>query len=75
VLFDGASAGVEIEPLDSAPGLRARPIGGGPRRWVSGRAAQLGSTGALVERDGVAGSRPVRRSAFYRNVQGWLRVG
>lgn len=75
VLFDGTSAGIEIEPLDSAPGLRARPIGGGHRRWVAGRAAQLGSTGALVERDGVAAPRAVRRAAFYRNVQGWLRVG
>ena len=75
VLFDGTCAGIEIEPLDTAPGLRARPIGGGPRSWAAGRAAQLGSTGALVERDGVAAPRPVRRSAFYRNVQGWLRVG
>jgi hypothetical protein len=75
VLFDGVSSGVEIEPIDAAPGLRARPIGGGPRSWVAGRAAQLGSTGVLVERDGVAAARPVRRSAFYRNVQGWLRVG
>jgi hypothetical protein len=75
VLFDGTSPGIEIEPLDTAPGLRARPIGGGPRRWVAGRAAQLGSTGASVERDGVAVPRAVRRSAFYRNVQGWLRVG
>jgi hypothetical protein len=75
VLFDGTSAGIEIEPLNTAPGLRARPIGGGPRRWVAGRAAQLGSTGALVERDGVAAPRAVRRSTFYRNVQGWLRVG
>ena len=74
VLFDGHGPGVEIEPLDAAPGLRARPLGGGPRSWVAGRAAQLGSTGAVVERDGVAATRPVRRSAFYRNVQGWLKV-
>ena len=75
VLFDGAGPGIEIEPLDRAPGLRARPLGGGPRSWVAGRAAQLGSTGVLVERDGVAAACPVRRSAFYRHVQGWLRVG
>ena len=74
VLFDGHGPGVEIEPLDAAPGLRARPLGGGPRSWVAGRAAQLGSTGAVLERDGVAAPRPVRRSAFYRNVQGWLKV-
>ncbi|MCV7072782.1 peptidase M50, partial [Mycobacterium rufum] len=39
------------------------------------RAAQLGTTGALVERDGVPGARPVRRSTFYRHTEGWLRVG
>jgi hypothetical protein len=45
-----------------------------PRRWVTGRAVQLGTTGALVVRDGVAAPRPVRRSTFYRHTQGWLAV-
>jgi hypothetical protein len=45
-----------------------------PRRWVTGRAAQLGTTAALVVRDGVAAPRPVRRSTFYRHTQGWLAV-
>ena len=79
VLFDGESAGVVIEPLPGMPGLRARVLGAGRsgpgRGWVAGRAAQLGSTGVLVERDGVAAARPARRSAFYRHIQGWLRVG
>ena len=75
VLFDGESAGVVIEPLAGMPGLRARALGAGSRGWVAGRAAQLGSTGVLVERDGVAAARPARRSAFYRHIQGWLRVG
>lgn len=79
VLFDGESAGVVIEPLAGMPGLRARALGAGRsgpgRGWVAGRAAQLGSTGVLVERDGVAAARPARRSAFYRHIQGWLRVG
>ena len=79
VLFDGTSTGVVIEPLPGMPGLRARALGrgrSGPGRgWVAGRAAQLGSTGVLVERDGVAAARPARRSAFYRHIQGWLRVG
>ncbi|RUP31889.1 MAG: peptidase M50 [Mycolicibacterium sp.] len=79
VLFDGQSAGVVIEPLAGMPGLRARALGAGRsgpgRGWVAGRAAQLGSTGVLVERDGVAAARPARRSAFYRHIQGWLRVG
>ncbi|BBX49986.1 hypothetical protein GCM10009645_47660 [Mycolicibacterium poriferae] len=89
VLFDGEAAGVRIEPIASAPGLRARVLSPGssrrtpdgapdplrPRRWVTGRAAQLGTTGAVVLRDGVAASRTVRRSTFYRHTQGWLRVG
>ena len=78
VLFDGESNGVVIEPLPGMPGLRARALGATPglgRGWVAGRAAQLGSTGVLVERDGVAAARPARRSAFYRHIQGWLRVG
>ncbi|MCA2261185.1 peptidase M50, partial [Mycobacterium avium] len=37
-------------------------------------AAQLGSTGATVLRDGVPAARPARRSAFYRNIEGWLLV-
>jgi hypothetical protein len=70
-LFDGDVAGVRIEPTAALPGLRARVAGG---RWVTGRAAQLGTTGAVVVRDGVAAARPVRRSTFYRHTQGWLLV-
>ncbi|MGB3481203.1 MAG: hypothetical protein WBB07_03175 [Mycobacterium sp.] len=77
VLFDGAVTGVQIEALPEMPGLRARVVGTGWRSgpWVSGRAAQLGTPGAIVVRDGVAASRPVRRSTFYRHIEGWLRVG
>jgi hypothetical protein len=71
VLFDGE---VRIEPTPTMPGLRAAVLGKGPRRWVAGRAAQLGTTGAVVVRDGVPGPRSVRRSTFYRHTQGWLRV-
>lgn len=75
VLFDGDVSGVRIEPTATLPGLRAR-IGGRwrPRRWVTGRAAQLGTTGAVIVRDGIPGPRPVRRSTFYRHTQGWLLV-
>lgn len=76
VLFDGQVSGVRIEPTAALPGLRASVTGGrGPRRWLSGRAAQLGTTGARVVRDGVPGSREVTRSTFYRHTTGWLRVG
>jgi hypothetical protein len=74
VLFDGEVAGVRIEPTAEMPGLRATLLGG-RRRWVTGRAAQLGTTGARVERDGVMGARELKRSTFYRHTKGWLRVG
>ena len=76
LLFDGEVTGVRIEPTTGLPGLRARVASGRlrPRRWVTGRAAQLGTTGARVVRDGLPSGRPVRRSTFYRNTQGWLSV-
>ena len=75
VLFDGDVAGVCIEPTSSLPGLRARVHGVGlRRRWITGRAVQLGSTGVAVIRDGVPAPRAARRSTFYRNVEGWLLV-
>jgi hypothetical protein len=46
-----------------------------PKRWVTGRAAQLGTDAVLLVRDGVPAPRPVRRSTFYRHTEGWLRVG
>jgi hypothetical protein len=76
VLFDGEVTGVRIEPTLTAPGLQAAVLSSRmrPRTWVTGRAAQLGTTGALMVRDGVAASRPVRRSTFYRHIEGWLQV-
>lgn len=76
VLFDGDVPEIEIRPTAAPPGLRARVRRGPLRRgpWVSGRAAQLGTTGARVVRDGVEAPRPVRRSTFYRNTEGWLLV-
>ena len=76
VLFDGDVPGVRIEPTLRMPGLRAAVLSGRgrPRRWVTGRAAQLGTTGAQVIRDGVPAPRPVKRSTFYRHTEGWLRV-
>lgn len=75
-LFDGDVAGVRIEPTGALPGLRAAVLTsrGRPRRWVTGRAAQLGTTGAVVTRDGVTAPRAVRRSTFYRHITGWLQV-
>lgn len=73
-LFDGDVAGVRVEPTAALPGLRARVLGSWPRRWVAGRAAQLGCTGVMVTRDDVPARRPIRRSTFYRHTQGWLLV-
>jgi hypothetical protein len=74
VLFDGDADGIRIEPTAAMPGLRATVRGRGPRRWLAGRAVQLGTTGARVVRDGVEGPREVKRSTFYRHTTGWLRV-
>ncbi|MCW1958174.1 MAG: peptidase M50 [Mycobacterium sp.] len=74
VLFDGDAAGVRIEPTTTMPGLRAQVLDGRRRRWISGRAVQLGTGGARVVRDGVEGPRVVKRSTFYRHTTGWLRV-
>jgi hypothetical protein len=74
VLFAGDVAGVRIEPTATPPGLRARVSGGPSRRWLAGRAAQLGTTGVAVVRDGVPAHRAARRSTFYRNTEGWLLV-
>ena len=74
VLFDGEVSGVRIEPTRTMPGLRARVLGGPGSRWISGRAAQLGTVGVRVVRDGVTGRREAKRSTFYRHTSGWLRV-
>ena len=76
VLFDGEVPGVRIEPTLTMPGLRAAVLSGRgrPRRWVAGRAVQLGTTGARVIRDGVPAPRPVKRSTFYRHTEGWLLI-
>jgi hypothetical protein len=72
VLFDGAVPGVRIEPTAALPGLRARVSG--TRRWLTGRAAQLGGIDIAVVRDGVAAPRPTHRSTIYRHTEGWLSV-
>ncbi|KAA0114362.1 peptidase M50 [Mycolicibacterium sp. P9-22] len=76
VLFDGEATAVRIEPIGTMPGLRAAVLSSRmrPKRWVTGRAAQLGTTGASVIRDGDPSTRAVRRSTFYRHTEGWLAV-
>jgi hypothetical protein len=76
LLFDGEVTGVRIEPTSTMPGLRASVLSSRmrPGRWLSGRAVQLGTDGAVVVRDGVRAPKPTRRSTFYRHTKGWLRV-
>ncbi len=74
VLFDGDAPGARIEPTTALPGLRARVTGGRSRRWLTGRAAQLGGVGISVVRDGVVAPRTTRRSTIYRHTEGWLAV-
>jgi hypothetical protein len=71
-LFDGEAPGVRVEPTAALPGLRARVSG--TRRWLTGRAAQLGGIDIAVVRDGVAAPRPTHRSTIYRHTEGWLSV-
>jgi hypothetical protein len=75
-LFDGDVAWVRVEPMATVPGVRAAVVSarGYTGRWVTGRAAQLGTTGAVVSRDGVKSEGPVKRSTFYRHIKGWLLV-
>ena len=74
LLFDGEVAGVRIEPTHAMPGLRACVIRPGRRHWLVGRAAQLGTSGAVVIRDAQQSPKIVRRSTFYRHTRGWLLV-
>ncbi|MGW0161505.1 hypothetical protein ACWDUN_19570 [Mycobacterium sp. NPDC003323] len=76
VLFDGEVTAVRVEPIADQPGVRAAVLSPRmrPGRWVTGRAAQLGTPGAFVVRDGERSTKTVRRSTFYRHTQGWLSV-
>lgn len=74
-LFSGRVPAMLVSPSLEHPGVRAAvPRRFRRRRWVSGRAAQLGTPGALVTRDGIADERPVPRSSFYRHHEPWLLV-
>lgn len=76
-LFFGTARGLRIVPSHKDPGLRASVDPSGRwrrRRWVEGRAIQLGSPAASLTRDGVPNPREVKRSTFYRHDQDWLLV-
>lgn len=76
LLFTGRVTAMHISPTLHMPGVRAAAQRGvlRKRRWVEGRAAQLGTPGAVVTRDGIRTTRPVPRSTFYRHHEPWLLV-
>ncbi|GGK52238.1 hypothetical protein [Nocardia camponoti] len=75
LLFTGEVREMLISPTVEMPGVRARVRKGfRKRKWVQGRAAQLGTPGAVVTRDGIVATRTVPRSTFYRFEQPWLLV-
>ncbi|MFI5714633.1 hypothetical protein [Nocardia sp. NPDC051750] len=74
-LFSGEVRAMAVSPTLELPGVRAGvPRRFRRRRWIAGRAAQLGTPGAVVARDGVQSDRTVPRSSFYRYHEPWLLV-
>ncbi|MEV0467810.1 hypothetical protein AB0I30_00530 [Nocardia tengchongensis] len=74
-LFTGKVSTLHVSPMLEMPGLHATVHRGlRKKRWVAGRAMQLGTPGALVTRDGITADRVVKRSTFYRHHEPWLLV-
>ncbi|MDI9916119.1 hypothetical protein [Rhodococcus sp. IEGM 1379] len=76
-LFSGTVPGIRIVPSPKLPGIKAsvdRRSRWGGRRWLEGRAIQLGAPAARLVRDGVPNPRDLKRSTFYRHDQTWLLV-
>ncbi len=74
-LFSGTVAALNISPTLDMPGARATAVRRfRRRRWVAGRAIQLGTPGAVVTRDGIADDRTVPRASFYRHDEPWRLV-
>ncbi|MGY4098406.1 hypothetical protein ACW2Q0_02395 [Nocardia sp. R16R-3T] len=76
LLFSGKVDAMVVSPTLDMPGVRAsvRKNIIRRRRWLEGRAAQLGTPGAVVTRDGIANDRVLPRSSFYRHHENWLLV-
>jgi hypothetical protein len=76
-LFSGEVPGIEVTPTLEMPGLRARVQGKRGlfrRRWITGRAMQLGATAARLTKDGIDIPRETTRSTIYRHDKQWLLV-
>jgi hypothetical protein len=74
-LFTGRVSALHVSPTLEPPGVRAAVVRGlRKRRWVAGRAVQLGSPAALVTRDGIVADKTVPRATFYRHHEPWFLV-
>ncbi|RMI29347.1 hypothetical protein [Nocardia stercoris] len=74
-LFTGRVGGLQVSPTLEGSGVRAAVQRGlRKRRWVTGRAMQLGSPGAAVVRDGISAPHTVRRLSFYSHHEPWMLV-
>jgi hypothetical protein len=74
LLLRGRTKGIVIEPKMTMPGVRARLDRRWRAKWLDGRAVQTGAPQLVVDRDGVPGPRPVKRSTFYRHNVNWKLV-
>lgn len=74
-LFHGEVRAIEIEVSPDLTDVRGRVARRLPGGWRHGRAVQTGGPAIIVEREGLAASRPVKRSTFYRHHVPWLLVG
>jgi hypothetical protein len=74
LLVRGRAKGVVIEPTMDMPGVRASVDRRWRTKWLTGRAVQTGAPELIVDRDGVPGTRPVKRSTFYRHHVNWKLV-
>lgn len=77
-VFTGSVDALLVRPGPEQPGARAA-VGARRkllrrRRWIDGRAVQLGTDAGVVVRDGVPGRRAVKRTTFYRHVDPWRLV-
>jgi hypothetical protein len=75
-LFTGTVRALHVVPTLTLPGVAACAERGRWRRprWVEGRALQLGTPAAVLARDGVQGTVPVKRASFYRHHEPWRLV-
>lgn len=75
LVFSGTCGQLTLRPTATMPGvIAATDTTHGlfrSTRWLAARAVQLGTTAAVITRDGVTKPRPAKRSTVYRELQSW----